>query len=53
MSSKAIEWARTHGFENGAVIRTAILRFLAEQADDNGYIADHEGDKVKCPGFRS
>lgn len=45
MSSKAIEWARTHEFENGAVVRTAILRFLAEQADDDGYIADHEGDK--------
>ncbi|WP_237233210.1 hypothetical protein [Rothia nasisuis] len=45
MSSKALEWARTHEFENGAVARTAILRFLAEQADDDGYIADHEGDK--------
>ncbi|MFW0168750.1 hypothetical protein [Rothia sp. P4278] len=45
MSSKAIEWARTHEFENGAVPRTSVLRFLAEQADDDGYIADHEGDK--------
>ena len=45
MSSKALEWARTHEFENSAVVRTAILRFLAGQADDDGYIPDHEGDK--------
>lgn len=45
MSGKALEWARTHYFESSAVVRTAILRFLAEQADDDGYIADHAGDK--------
>ena len=45
MSSKALEWARTHEFESSAVVRTAILRFLAEQADDDGYVPDHEGDK--------
>ena len=45
MGSRPLEWARTHQFESSAVVRTAILRFLAEQADDDGYIADHAGDK--------